>query len=205
MHNETQFLTFVVGDEEYGVGILQAKEIIEYDTVTTVPNAPPFIRGVINLRGSVVPVVDLAVKFGRSPSAVTRRSCIVVVEVRHDGNATVMGIVADRVTQVAELGADAIEPAPAFGSGVQADFLLGLGRSGKRFLLLLDTDRLLANDLLPDSAGRPQGSPLRDQSGANAGGRPQGSPLQDQSGANAGGRPQGSPLPDHTSVREAVA
>jgi purine-binding chemotaxis protein CheW len=145
MNNDTQYLTFVVGDEEYGVGILQAKEIIEYDTITTVPNAPAFIRGVINLRGSVVPVVDLAVKFGRAPSAVTRRSCIVVVEVKHAGNATVMGIVADRVTQVAELAADAIEPAPDFGTGVSADFLRGLGRSGKRFILLLDTDRLLAD------------------------------------------------------------
>lgn len=144
MTPSTQYLTFVVGDEEYGVGILQAKEIIEYDTVTAVPHAPPSIRGVINLRGSVVPVIDLAVKFGRAPGAVTRRSCIVVVEVRGQGAATVMGIVADRVTQVAELAADAIEPAPDFGTGVKAEWLCGLGRTGKRFLLLLDTDRLLA-------------------------------------------------------------
>jgi purine-binding chemotaxis protein CheW len=140
---ETQYLTFVVGEEEYGVSILSAREIIEYDTITVVPNAPPSIRGVINLRGSVVPVVDLAVKFGRQPGEVTRRSCIVVVEVRHDDGATVMGIVADRVTQVAELAADAIEPAPDFGTGVKAEYLTGLGRVGKRFLLLLDTNRLL--------------------------------------------------------------
>ena len=124
MSTATQFLTFVVGDEEYGVSILQAKEIIEYDTVTTVPNAPPFIRGVMNLRGSVVPVVDLAVKFGRQSSPVTRRSCIVIVEVRHDGATTVMGIVADRVTQVAELASDAIEPAPSFGTGVRTEWLI---------------------------------------------------------------------------------
>lgn len=152
MSTETQYLTFVVGDEEYGVGIRQAKEIIEYDTVTTVPNAPTFIRGVINLRGSVVPVVDLAVKFGRTPGAVTRRSCIVVVEVRHGGAATVMGIVADRVTQVAELAPDAIEPAPAFGTGIRTDWLHGLGRVDKRFLLLLDTDRLLADRDIADAA-----------------------------------------------------
>ena len=151
MTTETQYLTFVVGDEEYGVGIRQAKEIIEYDTVTTVPNAPAFIRGVINLRGSVVPVVDLAVKFGRRPGAVTRRSCIVVVEVRHEGSATVMGIVADRVTQVAELAADAIEPAPSFGTGIRTDWLFGLGRTDKRFLLLLDTDRLLADTELSET------------------------------------------------------
>ena len=149
---QTQYLTFVVGDEEFGVGILQAKEIIEFDTVTTVPNAPASIRGVINLRGSVVPVVDLAVKFGRQPSTVTRRSCIVVVEVRGAGGRTVMGILADRVTQVAELPPDAIEAPPSFGTGVRTEWLTGLGRSGKRFILLLDTDRLLADSALLESA-----------------------------------------------------
>ena len=152
MSAQTQYLTFAVGDEEYGVGILQAKEIIEYDTVTTVPNAPPFIRGVINLRGSVVPVVDLAVKFGRHSGAVTRRSCIVIVEVRQDDGVTVMGIFADRVTQVAELAQDAIEQAPSFGTGVRTDWLVGLGRVGKRYLLLLDTDRLLSDIDVTDAA-----------------------------------------------------
>ena|SRR6185503_52126 len=141
---QTQYLTFVVGDEEYGVGILRAKEIIEYDTVTTVPNAPAYIRGVINLRGSVVPVVDLAVKFGRQAGAVTRRSCIVVVEVKLDDSRHVMGIVADRVSQVAELPPESIEPPPAFGAGVRSEWLLGLGRADKRFVLLLDTDRALS-------------------------------------------------------------
>ena len=81
---QTQYLTFVVGEEEYGVRILRAKEIIEYGVVTTIPNAPPFIRGVINLRGSVVPVVDLAVKFGGAGSVPTKRSCVVVVEVEEE-------------------------------------------------------------------------------------------------------------------------
>jgi purine-binding chemotaxis protein CheW len=142
---QTQYLTFVVGEEEYGVRILRAKEIIEYGVVTTIPNAPPFIRGVINLRGSVVPVVYLAVNFGGAPSAPTKRSCVVVVEVERDGQQTVMGIVADRVTQVAELPGDAIEPAPAFGTGVRTDWLLGLGRTDRRFILLLNTDRVLTD------------------------------------------------------------
>jgi len=142
---QTQYLTFVVGEEEYGVRILRAKEIIEYGVVTTIPNAPLFIRGVINLRGSVVPVVDLAVKFGGAPSAPTKRSCVVVVEVEREGQQTVMGIVADRVTQVAELPGDAIEPAPAFGTGVRTDWLLGLGRTDRRFILLLNTDRVLTD------------------------------------------------------------
>ncbi len=139
-----QFLTFVVGDEEYGVGITQAKEIIEYDTLTTVPGAPVFIRGVINLRGHVVPVVDLAVKLGRPASTLGRRSCVVVVEVQGEEGGTVMGILADRVSLVAELPPDAIEPAPAFGTGARIDWLLGLGRMDKRFILLLDTDRVLS-------------------------------------------------------------
>jgi purine-binding chemotaxis protein CheW len=142
---QAQYLTFVVGEEEYGVRILRAKEIIEYGVVTTIPNAPPFIRGVINLRGSVVPVVDLAVKFGGDASAPTKRSCVVVVEVEREGQQTVMGIMADRVTQVAELPADAIEPAPAFGTGVRTDWLLGLGRTDRRFILLLNTDRVLTD------------------------------------------------------------
>lgn len=142
---QTQYLTFVVGEEEYGVRILRAKEIIEYGVVTTIPNAPPFIRGVINLRGSVVPVVDLAVKFGGAALAPTKRSCVVVVEVERDGLQTVMGIVADRVTQVAELPEDAIEPAPSFGTGVRTDWLLGLGRTDRRFILLLNTDRVLTD------------------------------------------------------------
>lgn len=142
---QTQYLTFVVGEEEYGVRILRAKEIIEYGVVTTIPNAPPFIRGVINLRGSVVPVVDLAVKFGGAGSVPTKRSCVVVVEVERDGQQTVMGIVADRVTQVAELPDDAIEPAPSFGTGVRTDWLLGLGRTDRRFILLLNTDRVLTD------------------------------------------------------------
>jgi len=142
---QSQYLTFVVGDAEYGIGILRAKEIIEYDTVTTVPNAPSFVRGVINLRGRVVSVVDLAVRFGRQPADVTRRSCIVVVEVERGGTRDVVGLVADRVSQVVELPADAIEPAPAFGSGVRTDWLLGLGRAEKGFVLLLDTDRMLAD------------------------------------------------------------
>ena len=141
----SQYLTFVVGDAEYGIGILRAKEIIEYDTVTAVPNAPPFVRGVINLRGRVVSVVDLAVRFGRQPAEVTRRSCIVVVEVDRGGTRDVVGIVADRVSQVVELPADAIEPSPAFGSGVRTDWLLGLGRADKGFVLLLDTDRMLSD------------------------------------------------------------
>ena len=141
-----EFLIFTLGAEEYGIDILKVQEIRGYDSVTRIANAPEFIKGVINLRGSVVPVVDLAVKFGRIPSPVTRRSCIVVVEVQRDGQRTVMGIAADRVSQVAELAPGTIEPAPDFGTGVRSDWLHGLGRSDKRFILLLNTDRVLTTD-----------------------------------------------------------
>ena len=152
-----QFLIFTVGAEEYGVSIRKAREIIECDVITAVPNAPACIRGVINLRGSVVPVVDLAVKFGRAARDLTRKSCIVVVEVTADGESHVMGILADGVSQVADLPEGSIEPPPSFGAGVDAEWLLGLGHADKRFLLLLDIDRALAVDAL---AAYPGAAPL---------------------------------------------
>lgn len=147
--DQTQYLTFYIADEEYAVGVLQVKEIIEYDTVTKVPSTPPWIRGVINLRGSVVPVVDLAVKFGLPQAEVTRRTCIVIVEVEMGGERTVMGVVADAVSQVVELQAQEIEPPPAFGTRVRVDYLKGMGKAGKKFVLMLDIDRVLsASELL---------------------------------------------------------
>ncbi|HSC59224.1 MAG TPA: chemotaxis protein CheW [Gemmatimonadales bacterium] len=140
----SQYLTFEVADAEYAVGILRVREIIEYDTLTRVPSAPPAVRGVINLRGSVVPVVDLAVKFGLEARSVTKRTCIVIVECELDGQAAVMGVLVDAVRQVVDLGAADIEAAPAFGSGVRVEFLLGMGKTDRGFVLLLDMDRLLA-------------------------------------------------------------
>jgi len=139
-----QFLTFSVADEEYGISVLSVREILEYDTVTRVPRTPEFIRGVINLRGRVVPVVDLAVRFGMPPSAVTKRSCVVIVEVELGGEPIVMGLIADAVNQVIELGPEDIEPPPSFGTPVDVAFLKGMGRTEKRFVLLLEIDRVLS-------------------------------------------------------------
>jgi purine-binding chemotaxis protein CheW len=144
----SQYLGFSVASEEYGVGILRVKEILEYDLVTRVPTTPPSIRGVINLRGSVVPVVDLAVKLGLPESVITRRSCIVVVEVALDGENVVMGLIADAVSQVVDLEPSDIEPPPAFGPRAHVDYLLGLGKTQRKFILLLDIDRLLSVDEL---------------------------------------------------------
>lgn len=139
-----QLLTFLIGEEEYAVGIHRAREIIEYPPITQVPGTPEYIRGVLNLRGSVVPVVDLARKFGLASSPVTNRSCVVIVEVDLGGEPTVMGVVADSVSQVVELGREEIEEPPSFGTQVRVDYLLGMGRSGQRFVLMLDIDRILS-------------------------------------------------------------
>lgn len=140
----SNYLSFVIAGEEYAVGILRVREIIEYCPVTRVPGMPPAVQGVINLRGSVVPVVDLAVKFGLPPRPVTRWSCFVIVEVSLDGQQTAIGLLTDSVSEVLELGADDVEAPPAFGTRVRLDFLLGMGRHDGKFIMLLDLDRLLS-------------------------------------------------------------
>jgi purine-binding chemotaxis protein CheW len=140
----TQLLTFVIGREEYAVSIHRTREIIEYPTITRVPGTPSYIRGVLNLRGNVVPVVDLAVKFGLSQSPVTNRTCVVILEVEVEGEPAVMGVVADAVSQVIELSRDEIEDPPSFGTQVRVDYLLGMGRADQRFVLMLDIDRVLS-------------------------------------------------------------
>lgn len=143
---QQQYLTFLLGDEMFAIGILSIREIIEYGQVTEVPMTPPFIRGVINLRGAVVPVVDLAVRFGRQAREITRRTCIVIVEVESpDGNQE-MGIVVDAVSEVLEIPAGDIEPPPEFGARIRIDFIRGMGKVGGRFVVLLDVDRVLSLD-----------------------------------------------------------
>jgi len=160
--NVQQYLTFMIGREEYAVSLLKVKEIIEYDTVTQVPKTPEWIRGVINLRGSVVPVIDLAVKFRQAPSVAGKLTCIVITEVQsevqndvqssvqHGDEAAVMGIMADSVRQVIDLRPQDIEEPPTFGTRVKVDYLLGMARSGKKFCLLLDTEKVLSTDELLD-------------------------------------------------------
>src|SRR6267154_3197044 len=157
-----QHLTFMIGGEEYAVSLLKVKEIIEFDTVTEVPKTPEWIRGVINLRGSVVPVIDLAVKFRQAPSVAGKLTCIVITEVQsevqndvqssvqHGDEAAVMGIMADSVRQVIDLRPQDIEEPPTFGTRVKVDYLLGMARSGKKFCLLLDTEKVLSTDELLD-------------------------------------------------------
>jgi purine-binding chemotaxis protein CheW len=144
--SERQFLSFQVAGEEYAVGILRVREIIEYGTITRVPSTPAWVRGVFNLRGGVVPVVDLAVKFGLPSAEITSRTCIVIVEVRLGGETSLMGVVADAVSQVLELSSEEIEPPPAFGTKVRLEYLQGMAKSGRKFVLLLEIDRVLSSD-----------------------------------------------------------
>jgi purine-binding chemotaxis protein CheW len=139
-----QYLTFSLMGEEYAVGILKVREILEYDTVTRVPKSPAWVRGAINLRGRVVPVVDLAVRFGQPAQAVSPRSCIVILDADIEGAATVVGILVDSVSQVIDLRPEEIAPAPSFGTKVRADELLGVAPMGKKFALILDVDRVLS-------------------------------------------------------------
>lgn len=145
-NQQTQHLTFHLAGEEYAVGILKVKEIIEYGTLTVVPQTPPSVRGVINLRGNVVPVIDLAIKFGMAQSPITNRTCIVIVEVTLDGEQAVMGVIADSVSQVIDLPPSEILPPPAFGTRIKADFLHGMAKTDKKFFLILDIDKVLATD-----------------------------------------------------------
>jgi purine-binding chemotaxis protein CheW len=149
-HEQQQYLTFSLGEEMFALGILAIREIIEYGNLTEVPMTPPFIRGVINLRGAVVPVIDLAVRFGRTAKATTRRTCIVIIETglneddvrRHHQ----MGIVVDAVSEVLEIPASDIEPPPEFGARIRTDFISGMGKVNGHFVVMLDVERILSLD-----------------------------------------------------------
>ncbi|UUF02925.1 chemotaxis protein CheW [Xanthomonas hortorum] len=143
-----QYLTFLLGTEMFGLGILGIKEIIEYRAPTDVPMMPPALRGVINLRGAVVPVVDLQQRFGRNASAITKRSCIVIVEIAHGGTQQVLGLLVDAISEVLDIAPDDIAGAPSFGAGIARDFIQAMAKIGKRFVILLDADAVLSNDTL---------------------------------------------------------
>ena len=147
-----QYLTFSVGQEMFAIGILQIREILEYGNLTTVPMMPSFVRGVINLRGHVVPVIDLAARFGRAASAISRRSCIVIVEIGEGGEQQQLGLLVDSVSEVLEIPESEIEPPPAFGAKIRADFINGMGKVNERFVILLRVAKVLAVEELAQLA-----------------------------------------------------
>ncbi len=147
-----QYLTFSVAGQMYGIGILAIKEIIQYGNVSAVPMMPDFIRGVINLRGAVVPVLDLAARFHGTPATLGRRSCVVVVELSEDEQDQDIGVLVDSVSAVLEISANDIESPPAFGTGIRNDFIAGMGKVDGRFVILLDPERVLHSQDLAASA-----------------------------------------------------
>ncbi len=136
----------MLGNDAYAIGILSIKEIIEYTTMTEVPLMPACVRGVINLRGAVVPVMDLQARFGQTPSPVTKRTCIVIVEVLGPEGQQVMGVVVDAVNEVLDIDASDIEPPPAFGTRIRTDFISGMGKVRGKFAILLKVNRVLDLD-----------------------------------------------------------
>jgi purine-binding chemotaxis protein CheW len=139
-----QYLTFMLGGEVFAIGILAIKEIIEYGGLTPVPMMPATIRGVINLRGAVVPVMDLAARFGRPSSEPGKRTCIVIVELRRHDEQQVIGVIVDSVNAVQEIGPGDIEPAPGFGMRVSPQFIAGMGKVNGKFVILLDIEQVLS-------------------------------------------------------------
>ena len=139
-----QYLTFSLGGEVFALGILNVKEIIEFGNITEIPMMPAFIRGVINLRGAVVPVIDLSARFGGPASTVSRRTCIVIVELGEGEERQDLGVIVDAVNEVLEIPRTEIEPPPSFGAKIRADFIQGMGKVEGHFVIILNVDRVLS-------------------------------------------------------------
>ncbi len=139
-----QYLTFTVGGESFGIGIASIKEIIEYRVPTEVPMMPGYMRGIINLRGRVLPVIDLAVRFGRAKVSETRRTCIVILEVQQNDEQHDIGVMVDAVSAVVDIADADVEPPPSFGARMRSDFISGMGKLGERFVILLDIGKVLS-------------------------------------------------------------
>lgn len=139
-----KYLTFVLGNEEYGLEILKVQEIIQMQKVTKVPRAPAFVRGVINLRGKVIPVIELRAKFSMPPQEDTQKTCIIVVKISLRGHDVTMGIIIDEVKEVLDIAAVDIEETPSFGADVSTEFIMGIGKIGENVKMLLDIDKIVS-------------------------------------------------------------
>jgi purine-binding chemotaxis protein CheW len=144
----TQYLTYKLGDEVFAFDISKVREVLDFTTITRVPKMPEFLRGVINLRGSVVPVVDLRLKFGMPKTDKTVDTCVIITDVNVDGEQTTLGALADSVQEVMDLDPDGIEPAPKIGTGLNTEFIRGMGRHNDKFIIILDIDKVFSTDEL---------------------------------------------------------
>ena len=143
-----QYLTFKLGNETFGIDVAKVREVLDFTTITEIPRTPDFMSGVINLRGSVVPVVDLRLCFEMSKTQKSVNTCIIVVEVLLDGEPTVIGALADSVEEVIDLEPEQIQPAPRIGTQVRADFIRGMGKREAQFLMILDIDKVFSAEEL---------------------------------------------------------
>ena len=143
-----QFLTFILDNEVYALDIQQVREVLDFSDITKVPRMPDFMRGVINLRGGVVPVVDLRLKFGLGVTEKTVDTCIIIIEVSLEGERAMMGALADSVQEVLDLDPNQIEPPPKIGTRLKTDFIRGMGKKKDRFIIILDIDRIFSSDEL---------------------------------------------------------
>ena len=144
----TQYLTYKLGEEIFALDISKVREVLDYTTITKVPRTPDFMRGVINLRGSVVPVVDMRLKLGMTETQRTVNTCIIITDVTVDGDAVTLGALADSVQEVMDLEPDHIEPAPRIGTKLKTDFIRGMGKQGDRFVMILDVDKVFSAEEL---------------------------------------------------------
>jgi len=157
----TQYLTYKLADEVFAFDIAKVREVLDFTAITKVPRTPDFMRGVINLRGSVVPVVDMKLKFGMPMTERNVNTCVIIVEVNVDGSTTVLGALADSVQEVIDLEPEHIEPAPRIGSAVYHDFVLGMGKRDNRFVMILDLDKVFsAREIAAAQATRDEGETL---------------------------------------------
>ena len=136
-----QYLTFLLGEEVFAMDIRTVREIIQFGPMTSVPLMPDFVRGVINLRGAVVPVIDLQARFGRQRAAVGKKTCIVIFDALRAGERVELGLLVDAVSEVIDIAADAIEPPPHFGTSVRRDFICGIGKVAQRFVIILEPEK----------------------------------------------------------------
>lgn len=148
VNETTQYLTFKLEDEIFAIGISEVREVLDYTTVTKIPEMPDFMLGVINLRGSVVPVVDMRLKFGMAPTERKVNTCIIIVEIDIEGETTILGALADSVQEVLELDPDQMEPPPRIGTRLRSRFIKAMGKRDGRFIIILDIDRIFSADEL---------------------------------------------------------
>ena len=159
MELAAQYLTFRLGEEVFALDIAQVREVLDYTAITRVPRMPAFMRGVINLRGSVVPVVDLRLKFGMSATERTVNTCIIIAEVAIGGERTLLGALADSVQEVIDLEAGQIEPPPRLGASIRTEFIRGMGKRDEHFVIILDVDRVFSSDEIALVQGAGEGQP----------------------------------------------